>query len=227
MAQIPMTTSSFVTIGAIAVTTIAVLGAVPPLLNAIIADAPAPADLAGRFEQFAEGHEKLAAENRARFEGRSFFFAPKPPPGWSPPTRTTTPAPVRPRVEDTDDRPPPSPPPPRAVVYNGPPPIGMDGQSVYFDKDGIRIRVGETNEDLGVTVLSVEGAPWTVKISFEDTEFDLPLFKEWGESSKFFAGVTTIEGSGSTTLIRPASTSSGRNRATPTRGGTRGDARNR
>jgi hypothetical protein len=223
-----MTTSSLVTIGAISVTAIAVVGSVPPLLDAVFADAPAPADLAGRFEQYAEGHEKMAAENRARFDGRSFFFAPKPPPDWSPPRREVTPPPPRPRTEPRDPTPPPPPPPPPPVRYNGPEVIGMDGQSVYFDKDGIRIGVGETNEDLGVTVLSVEGAPWTVKISYRDTEFDLPLFKEWGESSKFFTGTTKIEGAAAAPLIRPTSSSSsvgGRNRATPTRGGSRNNDR--
>lgn len=225
MSRMTLTGSSLVTIGAVAVTVIAVAGAIPPLLDAALSSPPADTDLVARFDQFAERHEEIAAANRSRFDGRSFFFAPKPPADWSPPRRETTPPPVRPRVEEEDDSPPPPPPPPPPVRYTGPDVVGVDGQSVYFDKEGIRIGVGETDEDLGVTVLSVEGAPWTVKISYRDTEFDLPLFKDWGTTEKFFTGAKSIEGSGSaggvTPVIQPAAP---RNRAQPVNRGERDDS---
>lgn len=199
-----ITGPGLITIGAIAVSAITVLGAIPPLASALLSPRPTDVDLDGRFTRYAELHEELASEQIARFDGRSFFFAPKPPPGWSPPRPAVETPPPRPRTEPTDPTPPPPPPPP--VRYTGPDVVGVDGQSVYFDKSGIRIGVGETNDELGITVLSVDGAPWTVKISYRDTEFDLPLFKDWGESSKFFSGTTRIDGSGSsgTTIVRPS-----------------------
>jgi len=90
----------------------------------------------------------------------------------------------------------------------------VDGTSVYFDKQGIRIPVGETDETLGVTVLSVADAPWTVKIEYRGTEFDLPLFART-DRGKLFSGDTALGGgSGGATVLQPAGD---RARATPVR----------
>jgi hypothetical protein len=105
--------------------------------------------------------------SRKRFEGRSVFVLPSPPPRKQRPT------------EIVKAEPPPPPPPvtpPVPSSYGGPQPSSVLGEFVFFpsltDEDK-RIKIGETKA--GITVLEVY-PPYSVKLGYQRGEFTVSLW---------------------------------------------------
>lgn len=97
----------------------------------------------------------------AQIDGRSMWFVPAPPDPPAPPPveRATVAA---------------SPPPPPSR-YGGPAIIGLVNGQVWFS-DGKRLAVGDDAQG-GVRVVSIDGAPYAIRIEWQNVEFDVPLFE--------------------------------------------------
>lgn len=133
---------------------------VPSLASAIFAASLNSQDHQDNLSAFLTNHEEDLDTYLDRFEGRSLFFKPLPPPR-PVPKRTITPE----SVEPIGPSGPPS-------TYGGPKVIGVYGIVVWF-KDNLKIPVGE--EKGGVKVLQIN-APWTVKLGHAGGEYDVPIF---------------------------------------------------
>jgi len=121
-------------------------------------------------------HEELVDVSRRRFDGRSAFFLPRPPPrpkAPPPPVRETAPPPPPPP-------PPPDPgPPPPPANYGGPRPRSVMGDVVFFESTSPdRLRVGE--EAGGITVIATT-PPWKVRLGWSGGEYDIDLWGDRGE----------------------------------------------
>lgn len=149
----------------------------PGLLAAMFTSGLGPAGADSDMQAFLADHETDLETYRQRFDGRSLFSRP--------------PAPlvkVVQRIEPTEDIPePPKPKPIVPMLYAGPRVIGIIGDQVWF-KDDLRLRVGE--EGSGVTVLA-SNPPWTVKLSHEGGEYDVPVFNNYQMEFSSNAVVTT------------------------------------
>jgi hypothetical protein len=147
----------------IAVAAIAVLAQLPPLLEALVTPRPGADPTQARLNEYLAGHDEDRATYRGRFDGRSLFIKPQPPPS----VKVALPPPP----DVGDDEPPPPPPPPRN--YEGPTVMFVLGDEVWFH-DGVRVRVGEEGTN-GVSVISSD-PPWTVRLGHRGGEHDLELF---------------------------------------------------
>jgi hypothetical protein len=132
------------------------------LTPAAIAPSADPKDVRAFDAQLAR-HEAALDLARSRFDGRSLFVMPAPPYRPPPP-----PPPL----------PPEQPPPPKPVVpvapseYSGPKPMGMIGNSVYFE--GIPALAAGEDRD-GLKVLSVE-PPSHVRVSHRGGTYLVPVW---------------------------------------------------
>jgi len=147
----------------IAVAAIAVLAQLPPLLDALVTPRPGADPTQVRLNEYLAGHDEDRATYRERFDGRSLFVKPQPPPR----PRVAPPPPP----QDSNDDSPPPPPPPRN--YEGPTVMFVLGDEVWFH-DGVRVRVGEEGTN-GVSVIS-SNPPWTVRLGHRGGEHDVELF---------------------------------------------------
>lgn len=127
-----------------------------------------------RIAEYLDTHEQDMATYRARFDGRSALFRPKPPP---PPPRTEV------VVAPVPEEPAP-PPPPTPSIYTGPSVAFVIGEEVYFS-GGLRLRVGE--EAQGVTVVETD-PPWTVTLQQHGADHTIEIFdrgpKSFGSSAR-------------------------------------------
>ena len=64
----------------IAVAAIAVLAQLPPLLEALVTPRPGADPTQARLSEYLAGHDEDRATYRGRFDGRSLFVKPQPPP---------------------------------------------------------------------------------------------------------------------------------------------------
>ena len=104
--------------------------------------------------------------SRKRFDNRSMYNLPSPPPRRTPVVKREEPKP--PPVVDLG-------PPPVPKTYVGPQPTGLLGEFVVFGslpEDDKRIRLGQTKA--GIKVISIE-APHFVKLGYQGGEFSVPL----------------------------------------------------
>ena len=149
----------------IAVAAITVLAQLPSLLEALVTPRPGTDPTQARLDKYLTGHDEDLATYRGRFDGRSLFVKPQPPP------RTRVAPPPPPPDNDRDD-PPPPPPPPRS--YEGPTILFVLGDEVWFHDD-VKVRVGEEGPN-GVSVISSD-PPWTVRLGHRGAEHDIVLFE--------------------------------------------------
>lgn len=155
----------------IGATVIMIASTLPVLLAAAFAPAGEAATITEEVATLMERHDADLATYRERFNGRSVFFKPKQPP---PPRRERAPAPPQPKPKPEDSGPPPPPPDPERPPYGGPAAKAVMADMVWFTGD-IRLRVGDDPVN-GLTLLSTEDAPWTVKVEHRGWDYDIPIF---------------------------------------------------
>jgi hypothetical protein len=161
--RISINTPLVLSLAFIAVATISVLVQLPPLLEALITPRPGTDPTQARLSEYLTGHDEDLATYRGRFDGRSLFIKPQPPP-------RSRPAPPPPVNEGPDE----PPPPPPARNYEGPTVLFVLGDEVWFH-DGLKVRVGEEGPN-GVSVISSD-PPWTVRLGHRGGEHDIVLFE--------------------------------------------------
>lgn len=113
------------------------------------------------FSRPSEGDRPDIEGMLAQIDGRSMWFVPAPPDPPSPPRVE------RPAVAES------APPPPSR--YGGPEIIGVVNGQVWFS-DGKKLSVGDEAEG-GVRVVSIEDAPYAVRVEWQNVEFEVPLFE--------------------------------------------------
>jgi hypothetical protein len=106
--------------------------------------------------------EEFLETSRKRFDGRSVYALPSPPPPPRP-TIVTQPKPVEP--------PKPQGPPPPPATYTGPSPTSVFGDTVNFGQ--MRVKLGETVEGVKVTEIN---APYSIKVEHMRGTYTVPLF---------------------------------------------------
>lgn len=163
---------------ALALAAIILLANVPSLLSAVFGGGMGKNDPSQGVAALVTKHEAEMDAFRSRFEGRSVFFKPLPPP-------QPLPTPVV-RVEPPRETPPPQPapptgPPPAPATYGGPAVAGAIGNEVFFKarsatEAGMRLTVGEERD--GVKVLAVN-APQSVRLGWQRGEYDVSIFPDW------------------------------------------------
>ncbi|MEY4116696.1 MAG: hypothetical protein RLZZ116_24 [Planctomycetota bacterium] len=144
--------------------------------------------------------------SRKRFDNRSMYNLPSPPPRRTPVVKREEPKP--PPVVDLG-------PPPIPKTYAGPQPTGLLGEFVVFGslpEDDKRIRLGQTKA--GVKVIAIE-APHFVKLGYQGGEFSVPLLPKSDPSVLAREGGSVrranLGGSGASSSNAPSSISSGTN----------------
>jgi len=157
---------------AIAVVVVAVLAfasELVPTLRVVVSPGPRTA---GEAEQDQERRVGQFNERQTRYlaqaQGRSMFVVPPPP--------NELAAGEKPAEEETPDAEGPAPKPSR---YAGPDPIAVINNAVWFS-DSTVVAVGK--ERSGVRVVSVDDAPWSVRLRWREVEFDVPIFENTTQS---------------------------------------------
>lgn len=117
-------------------------------------------------EQRLEQYETDLRSWMAQVKGRSMFFVPPSPEEI---VAVDEPEEVPEEIVEEDLGPPPKP-----TRYGGPNVIAVVNNSVWI-ASGTMIPVGDEAE--GVRVVSVEDAPWSVRLEWREVEFDVPLFE--------------------------------------------------
>ncbi len=147
---------------AIVIALIGIALRVPAVLQAVFAPKLGTDPTVDTIEIYVANHETSVATYAGRFDGRSLFFKPRAP-------IVKRPEPDR-RVEAPVDA---TPPPTAPASYSGPPIVGVVGDMVWFKKD-VKVRLGE--EGNGITVLSLDGVPWEVRLGYLGGEYDVKVF---------------------------------------------------
>lgn len=114
----------------------------------------------------------LLETSRKRFDGRSMYTLPPPPPRKTRPVDTRPPEPPKP----VDPGPPPVP-----RSYTGPMPSSVLGDYVVFGsltEEDKRIKLGDTRA--GITVIAIN-APYSVKLGYQRGEFTVDLWQRADE----------------------------------------------
>lgn len=192
---------------AIAIAAVAMIIEVPGLVSAALSpgESPREFDLAG---ELAAKHARQADVNARRFEGRSPFVVPSRPPtrpmARAKPERPREPAPTKPK--------PPSGPP---KTYQGPKPVGVAVNAVFFENGDV---IYQGQEQGGVQVLAVLG-PHTVMLAHRGGEYEESFLK--GTTASLFTpfsfppdAASVLSGGPSTSRPSAPSTPSS-TRATP------------
>ncbi len=165
MRRIRLSTPLLVNLGAAAVAALVVVASVPALVGAIFAPGLAEDETQERITKLLAAHDQDRSTYVGRFDGRSLFVKPSPPP----PVREMV------RPQEPIERPAPEPVAPTVPVsYGGPSILFVLGDEVWFH-NGMTLRVGE--EDQGVKVIA-SNAPWSVRLGHGGGEYDVPLFQK-------------------------------------------------
>jgi hypothetical protein len=119
------------------------------------------AETSDPLKALAADSEAFLAKSRMRFDGRSVYSLPSPPP-----PKVVVQKPTKP-VEPPKD---PGPPPPPAT-YTGPSPTSVFGDTVNFGS--LRVKLGETADGIKVTGID---APWSITVEHMRGTYTVPLF---------------------------------------------------
>ncbi len=165
MLRIRFGTPLLVNLGAAAVAAISVAASVPPLVAAIFAPGLDEDRTRERLTELLADHEQDRAMYEDRFDGRSLFVKPSPPPT----TRIEAPRQQEPEPQMVEQSAPPVP-----SSYAGPSILFVLGDEVWFH-NGMKLRVGQ--EDQGVKVIA-SSAPWSVRLGHGGGEYDVQLFQK-------------------------------------------------
>ena len=161
----------------IAVLAAITLAGLPAVVRAAFARGPGETPMDDQFAALLEEHAAAAETYEDRFNGRSVFFRPR-----QPRTRRVKSVPPPPKMITTVDAPE-APELIRPLRYPGPKIVGYVGGTVWFSGD-VRLGVGEEAE--GIKVISVDDLPWSVKVEYQDWEYDVTFLSR--RPADFFAG---------------------------------------
>ena len=162
-------------------------------------------ETADPLKPLAADSDAFLTKSRMRFDGRSVYSLPSPPP-----PKVVVQKPTKP-VEPPKD---PGPPPPPAT-YTGPAPTSVFGNIVNFGS--LRVKLGETVD--GIKVTSID-APWSIKVEHMRGTYTVPLFargedrllqptKASGGTSGIKEGPAGIAGGGSGAAAQAANAAAG------------------
>jgi hypothetical protein len=174
------------------VLTLTVLGAqLPALARALVASAAGEDPTVAAINDNIEQSKAYFATFQQRFDGRSLFFKPDPWPQKPRPVVVKAPeAPLEaPRTE-----------PAKPSVYTGPPVTYAMSHQVWF-QGGVSLTVGE--EKNGITLLSTDGLPWSVRVGYNGWEGEVTLFGK-GSIDLFGDGQTGGSSAASPAAAAPA-----------------------
>jgi hypothetical protein len=143
---------------------VVVAAQLPALAEAIVARGLQDDPIQTRLASYIQGHKDDHQKYVQRFNGRSLFNKPQPPPRPGP-TGPPPPPPPPPIVEGTKGPP---------ANYTGPAVMFVLGDEVWF-RNGLTLSVGE--ESQGVKVLSSD-PPWKVTLAHGGGQYDIELFKK-------------------------------------------------
>lgn len=143
---------------------VAIVSALVPTVRDLVRPGPRTAEEAEqdqerRIDQQAERLEK----HLALAQGRSMFVVPPPPNALAEGEAGAA------EPEEVAEGPAPKP-----TRYGGPDPIAIINNTVWFS-DSSMIGVGK--ERSGIRVVSVDRAPWSVRLRWREVEFDVPIFE--------------------------------------------------
>ena len=161
---IRMNTPLLISAAAVVVAALVAMGQVPALFGALGTPRLAEDKTTALLDEYLADHEADLESYRKRFDGRSFFFKPRPP------RRERVVRAPTPRDDKPEEVKPAGPP----KSYTGPTIIFVLGNEVFFH-GGLRLRVGDEEKE-GVTVIA-SNAPWSVTLGHAGGEYELPLFK--------------------------------------------------
>ena len=195
-----------------AVCLVALLVQVPSLFSAVLSPGVGENRTLAALDEHVKKHDELARLSQERFDGRYLFYPPPPPPPKQAPKPVVVdeePVEVQP-VEEVK--------PPPITTYGGPKIAYVIGEQVYF-KEGEKLsnlQVGESNDHVKVVGIS---PPWSVRLLWKETEFDVvPI--DWMKREYAFFSSTTPTFSAPAGLVMNASKPDGK--AGSPRGGARG-----
>ena len=180
---------------AILIAMVAVLVELPGLTAAVFS----PGESSREFDlaaELASKHDRQADVHARRFEGRSPFVVPS-----RPPTRPV----ARPKPQRTTTTPPPAPKAPTGPpsTYQGPKPVGVAVNAVFFENGDV---IYQGQERGGVTVLSVLG-PNTVRLGHRGGEYEETFLM--GETGSLFTPFSFPPDAASVLTGGPSSSRSG------------------
>jgi len=167
-------------IGVGAIALLALGSALWPTLVAIVTPGPESAEAAEQDQErrIAQFNERLV-HALALAQGRSMFVVPPAPDAIAQAEREKAKA----AAAAPDEGPAPA-------RYSGPDPIAVINNTVWFS-DSTQIAVGK--ERGGIRVVSVDRAPWTVRLKWRNVEFDVPIFENTTPSFLSKKPTTTSE----------------------------------
>ena len=148
---IRMNTPLLISAAAVVVAALVAMGQVPALFGALGTPRLAEDKTTALLDEYLADHEADLESYRKRFDGRSFFFKPRPP------RRERAVRAPTPRDDKPEEVKPAGPP----KSYTGPTIIFVLGNEVFFH-GGLRLRVGDEEKE-GVTVIA-SNAPWSVTL---------------------------------------------------------------
>ena len=147
----------------VGLTALAVGRALVPTVRDLLTPGPKTASAAEQdFERRIGEFHEAASENLALAQGRSMFVVPPPPNAIAEADQP------EPEAEVAEG------PAPTPTRYGGPDPIAVINNAVWFS-DSTDVPVGR--ERSGVEVVSVDNAPWTVRLRWREVEFDVEIFE--------------------------------------------------
>jgi hypothetical protein len=164
MSHRQLSRGSWLAVAVAALALVVVIGALIPTIRDVLSPGPKTAaeaeqDQERRIDQQAERLEKHLALAR----GRSMFVVPPPPNALAEGEAAEE------EAEQVAEGPAPKP-----TRYGGPDPIAIIYNTVWFS-DSSMVAVGK--ERSGIRVVSVDGAPWSVRLRWREVEFDVPIFE--------------------------------------------------
>ena len=154
---------SWVAIAVAALALFALISALAPTVVALLTPGPESAEAAEQDQErrIAQYNERLA-KSLALAQGRSMFVVPPAPDAIAQAEKDKAKA-----AEAADEGPAPT-------RYTGPDPIAVINNTVWFS-DSTSVPLGK--ERAGIRVVSVDRAPWSVRLKWRNVEFDVPIFE--------------------------------------------------
>ena len=136
------------------------------LAGAVLTPHPREDPIRARIDDYLVEYADGMNTYRDRFDGRSLFFKPKPPPPLPRKPAVVERAPVAPALPPGPELPP--------KTYPGPSVSFVVGDEVWFH-NGLHASVGEEID--GVTIIA-SNPPWTVTLGYGGGEYPIEIFKK-------------------------------------------------
>ncbi len=186
MRTLSFNTPLIVSLASIALAGLVCVAQLPALAGTLFIGPPGEDPTLETLQEYLDGGVGERKDYTARFDGRSFFYKPKPP---APkPQAFIKETPVAKSIET---------PPVIKTTYNGPSVIYVFGDTVCFHGENMLLRVGE--ERNGVKVIATN-PPWSVSVGWGGGQFEIDIFKR---STSGFEQETGAPGAPARAAIMP------------------------